>query len=60
MDKGRPDLPTVELNFDEFLSLVKVLKMLYGREIAEKCFTNGLSQLYNIDSASFSKLFKKG
>lgn len=62
MDKGRLDNSTLDLRLtlEEFLHLVKVIKMLYGREIAEKYFTKGLSQIYNIDSASLSKLFNKG
>lgn len=36
----------------EFLELVKVVKMLYGRDIAEKVFTKNISTFYNIDSES--------
>ena len=60
MDSRRAENTAVELTFEEFLDLVKVVKMLYGRDVAEKCFTKGLSQLYNIDSASISKLFNQG
>lgn len=38
--------------FIEFLALVKVIKMLYGRDFAEKFFTNNISQYYNLNSES--------
>lgn len=41
--------------FNEFLDLVKVMKMLYGREIAEKFFAKNIQLYYNLDSASISK-----
>ena len=53
--KGRNDEGFLELSFTEFLDLVKVLKMLYGREIAERVFTENLSRVYNINNASFLK-----
>ena len=48
----------LELAFSDFLDLVKVLKMLYGREVAEKFLTRGMSEVYNIDIARL--LDKKG
>lgn len=48
----------LEIGFSDFLDLVKVLKMLYGREIAERFLTRGMSEVYNIDIARL--LDKKG
>lgn len=45
-----------KLTRQEFLELVKVVKMLYGREIAEKLFTKNLKVFYNVDSESLIKL----
>lgn len=61
MDKGRIEHFAVDMNitFVEFLDFIKVCKMLYGRDVAERLFTKGLSQMYNVDSASLSKLFVK-
>ena len=44
--------------FNEFLDLTKVLKMLYGREIAEKFFTNNIGMYYDLDNESLSSLKK--
>ena len=44
--------------FDEFLQLVKVVKMLYGREPATKLLENNLHKYYNLDSASIRNLIK--
>lgn len=44
--------------FLEFLALVKVIKMLYGRDFAEKFFTNNISQYYNLNSESLFNLRK--
>lgn len=38
----------------EFLELVKVVKMLYGRDIAEKLFTKNINTFYNVSSASIT------
>lgn len=38
----------------EFLQLVKVVKMLYGKEQALKLLEKNLNQYYNIDSASLT------
>lgn len=48
------------MNYTEFLDTVKVLKMLYGRDIAEKFFTKNKEQFKILDSVSVSKLQKKG
>lgn len=41
--------------FNEFLDLVKVLKMLYGSEIAKNFFTKNVNKYYNLDSESILK-----
>jgi len=46
------------MTFTEFLSLVKVLKMLYGTQIAEKVFTENIELYYNLDSASLTTALK--
>lgn len=46
-----------ELNIQEFFDLIKVLKMLYGRDIAEKVFDKHLDQIYTPDNES-SNLIK--
>lgn len=43
------------MTFTEFLSLVKVLKMLYGRDFADNFFTNNIDLYYDLDSASLNK-----
>ena len=48
----------LELSFSEFCDLVKVIKMLYGRDIADRVFTNNMWSVYNIDIARL--LDKKG
>jgi hypothetical protein len=40
------------MKYSDFLDTVKVLKMLYGREIAEKFFTKNASMYYNLNSES--------
>lgn len=47
------------MTYSEFLDTTKVLKMLYGREIAEKFFTKNLSSWYNVDSVSILNVSKK-
>lgn len=47
------------MQFSEFLDLVKVLKMLYGTQIAEKFFTKNISLYYDLDSASLNKITKR-
>lgn len=42
-----------EMTYKEFLDTIKVLKMLYGRGVAEKFFTANISSWYNVDNASF-------
>lgn len=44
------------MSFMEFLELVKVIKMLYGRDLAEKVFTKNIGSYYNINSESLFKL----
>lgn len=48
-----------QMTYLEFLQTVKVLKMLYGREIAEKFFTENIIAWYNIDNASFLNVKKE-
>ena len=43
-----------KISYQESLDTVKVIKMLYGRDPAEKFFTDNISVFYNIDNASFS------
>lgn len=43
------------MSFLEFLKLVATIKMLYGRDIAERVFTNNLNKYYNLDSESLLK-----
>lgn len=47
------------MSFQEFLDLVKVVKMLYGREFAEVLFKNNIDLFYKLNyneiSASVSK-----
>ena len=45
-------------SFNDFLTFIKVLKMLYGRDVAEKVFTKALKECYNVDSASIINLKK--
>jgi len=40
------------MKYQDFLDTVKVLKMLYGREIAEKFFAKNAKLYYNLDSES--------
>lgn len=47
---------TLDMSYQEFLDTVKVLKMLYGRDVAEKFFTKNITEVYNITSESLSKL----
>ena len=44
-----------EMTFAEFLSLVKVVKMLYGTETAEKLFAKNIDLYYDLNSASLLK-----
>ncbi len=46
------------MSFGEFLKLVNVVKMLYGRSVAEKFFTNNVDQYYNLNSASITSIKK--
>lgn len=55
MTKNKESENTLVLSFEEFLSLVKVVKMLYGREVAERLFTKKIKEWYNIDSVSVFK-----
>lgn len=45
--------------FTEFLDLVKVLKMLYGRQVAEIFFTKNVGSYYDLDSESLSQIVKE-
>lgn len=44
------------MKFDEFLSFVKVVKMLYGRDVACKLFETNYRKYYNLSSVSFLNL----
>ena len=48
------------MTYSEFIDTIKVLKMLYGRDLSEKVFTANVGKWYNIDSASLIKLVEKG
>lgn len=48
----------VNMTYLEFLETVKVLKMLYGRDIAERVLTANIHKWYNIDSESLIKMTK--
>lgn len=52
MGNGRTEERFLELSFEEFLGFVKVVKMLYGRDVAEKVFTKKMKEWYNVDSES--------
>lgn len=45
-----------EATYAEFLDTVKVLKMLYGRDVSEKFFTDNIKSYYDIDSESLSNV----
>lgn len=38
------------MTYLEFLQTIKVLKMLFGREVAEKVFTKNINSYYNLNS----------
>lgn len=44
------------MSFEEFLDLVKVIKMLYGRNIACEVFEKNYQKYYNLKNASFLNL----
>lgn len=44
--------PPLKIDFNEFLDLVKVIKMLYGRDIATRFFENYIKKWYNVNSES--------
>ena len=44
------------MSFYDFLALIKILKMLYGRTVAEKYFTKHIDEWYNLGSESLTKL----
>lgn len=41
-----------QIAYANFLDTVKVLKMLFGRQIAENFFTDNMSVFYDVDSES--------
>lgn len=43
------------MNFDDFLGLCKVIRMLYGTEFAIKFFEKNIDLYYNLDSISITK-----
>lgn len=47
------------MTYTEFLNTIKVIKMLYGRDVAEKVFTTNVDKWYNLDSASLLKLVER-
>lgn len=50
---------TLDLSsFHDALDLIRVVKMLYGRDIAERLFTKIMNECYNVDSASLLKIQK--
>lgn len=42
-----------DMTYLEFLQTVKVLKMLYGAQIAQKFFEENIGSWYNVTNASF-------
>lgn len=42
------------MSFDEFLNLVKTVKILYGREVAHSLFQKNYKQFYNLNDVSES------
>jgi len=44
------------MQFGDFCDLVKVLKMLYGSDVAKKFFTNNIHLFKVIDSESLNNL----
>jgi hypothetical protein len=47
------------MQFSEFLRLTSTIKMLYGREIAEKFFTSNIEKYYDLNNASLLNLSKE-
>lgn len=45
-------------SFQDAMNLVRVVKMLYGRDVAERLFTKIMNECYNVDSASLLKIQK--
>ena len=43
------------MTFHDFLALVRCIKMLYGRTVAEKYFTKHIDEWYNLGSESLTK-----
>jgi len=43
------------MQFNEFLQLVKVIRMLYGTEIAADVFAKNISKYYNLNYHEFVK-----
>lgn len=43
------------MNFNEFLSLIKVIRMLYGRDFAEIVFAKNIDQYYDLNSEELTK-----
>lgn len=44
------------MKYSEFLDTVKVLRMLYGRHIAEQYFKKNVGQFYNLNSTDLKNL----
>lgn len=45
--------------FQEFLNLTKVLKMLYGRDVAETFFKNNIDKYHDLTYSELSASVKK-
>ena len=43
-----------KMTFREFLALVSCIKMLYGRNVAEKYFTKHVDEWYDLGSESLT------
>lgn len=48
------------MNYIEFLDTVKVLRMLYGKQVAEKFFDKHVDSYYDLTSASIVSQEKVG
>lgn len=46
------------MSFVEFLDFIKVIKMLYGRDVATNIFEKNLHKYYNLDSESLNNLIR--
>lgn len=51
MEKMPSGTPKKQLSYSDFLSTVKVIRMLYGKDLAKKYLTDNLGVYYNLDNA---------